>query len=656
MEGRAAELLARARRGRRSAPRRPSSCCSAIARACRGAARAAASAPGGAARAAHARVVAADRRAASSGWISARREALRRGARDGTARAAGGARALALSTRSRRSCSRPATTPRCSTRSPRCRAPLAPGAPRRRRHEHARLPALRADPFCVPELDASSQTTRSGSTPTRSRCCRRSASSTPTPPDSSRSRPRPTPTLDVPGLGGELKPFQRAGVSYLLAQRRAFLADEQGLGKTIEALATLEADGAYPAIVVCPASLKLNWLRELERWLPGRSAQMLAGTAARRGPTRARRHHGRQLRHRRRAARRAARAGAAGARARRVPLLQERRAKRTQAVQPARRGGAARRPRARAHGHAGDEPPAELISQLRILGRLEDFGSGAQFGTALPRPRRPPAPALAPARALLRAAPEGRRAAAAAAEDARGRAGRARQRARVPPRRARRGRVAAQPAARPARARREGRRGAARRAARAAERAEAARRARQAPRRARLDPRLPAPPASGWSCSPTTARSSAPCSSASPARCTSSARTATRARDAALRAFQEPDGAGNQLIVCSIEVAGQGITLTRSSNVAFLELDWTPAKHDQAEDRCHRIGQQDAVNATYLLAADTIDETIATLLERKRAVIGAVTDGRDRGRRGASSTRSSRELRGEPYRHLRAVA
>ncbi len=85
-------------------------------------------------------------------------------------------------------------------------------------------------------------------------------------------------SLDVPGLGGELKPFQRAGVSYLLSQRRAFLADEQGLGKTIEALATLEADGAYPAVVVCPASLKLNWLRELERWLPHRTAEVLVGT------------------------------------------------------------------------------------------------------------------------------------------------------------------------------------------------------------------------------------------------------------------------------------------------------------------------------------------------------------------------------------------
>ena len=100
------------------------------------------------------------------------------------------------------------------------------------------------------------------------------------------------------------------------------------------------------------------------------------------------------------------------------------------------------------------------------------------------------------------------------------------------------------------------------------------------------------------------------------------------ARDAALRAFQGPDGPENQLVVCSIEVAGQGLTLTRSSNVVFLELDWTPAKHDQAEDRCHRIGQKDLVNASYILAAGTIDETISTLLERKRAVIGAVTDGR----------------------------
>ena len=113
--------------------------------------------------------------------------------------------------------------------------------------------------------------------------------------------------------------------------------------------------------------------------------------------------------------------------------------------------------------------------------------------------------------------------------------------------------------------------------------------------------------------------------------------------------------AGSQLIVCSLEAAGHGLTLTRSSNVAFLELAWTPAKHDQAEDRCHRIGQQDAVNASYLLAADTIDETISTLLERKRAVIGAVTDGVEDEQEGVLDA-LVRELRGAPYRHLRAVA
>src|SRR5205085_11076857 len=97
------------------------------------------------------------------------------------------------------------------------------------------------------------------------------------------------------------------------------------------------------------------------------------------------------------------------------------------------------------------------------------------------------------------------------------------------------------------------------------------------------------------------------------------------ARDTAMTAFQRPDGP--QLIVCSLRAAGQGITLTRASNVAFLELDWTPARLAQAEDRCHRIGQADAVTAWYLVAPDTIDETMAELLALKRGVIGAVTDG-----------------------------
>src|SRR3954462_5154114 len=77
-----------------------------------------------------------------------------------------------------------------------------------------------------------------------------------------------------------LAPFQWAGVRYALDARRTFLADEQGLGKTVQALAALEADEAFPAVVVCPASLKLNWERECERWLPHRSRAIVSGRGA----------------------------------------------------------------------------------------------------------------------------------------------------------------------------------------------------------------------------------------------------------------------------------------------------------------------------------------------------------------------------------------
>jgi len=124
-------------------------------------------------------------------------------------------------------------------------------------------------------------------------------------------------------------------------------------------------------------------------------------------------------------------------------------------------------------------------------------------------------------------------------------------------------------------------------------------------------------------------------------------------REAAIAAFQDPDGPA--LIVGATRVAAQGITLTRASNVAFLELEWTPAMHDQAEDRCHRIGQHDAVTAWYLLAANTIDETMARLIQSKRALVAAVTDGRVLHTDGLVQA-VVRELRdGRPFQHLRVV-
>lgn len=83
--------------------------------------------------------------------------------------------------------------------------------------------------------------------------------------------------LDIAGLGGTLRPFQRAGVAYALKARRLFFADEMGLGKTMQSLATMQASGAFPALVVCPASAKLNWVREGVLWLPGRRFSWLNG-------------------------------------------------------------------------------------------------------------------------------------------------------------------------------------------------------------------------------------------------------------------------------------------------------------------------------------------------------------------------------------------
>lgn len=79
------------------------------------------------------------------------------------------------------------------------------------------------------------------------------------------------------------------------------------------------------------------------------------------------------------------------------------------------------------------------------------------------------------------------------------------------------------------------------------------------------------------------------------------------------------------LIICSIKAAGVGLTLTASSNVAFVEFPWTAADCDQCEDRAHRIGQKDSVTAYYFLGKNTIDEKIYQIIQTKRSMAATIT-------------------------------
>lgn len=81
-----------------------------------------------------------------------------------------------------------------------------------------------------------------------------------------------------------------------------------------------------------------------------------------------------------------------------------------------------------------------------------------------------------------------------------------------------------------------------------------------------------------------------------------------------------------KLFIASIKAGGIGITLTASSTVIFVELDWTPAIISQAEDRLHRIGQENAVLVQHLVINGSIDSKIAKMCVRKQEVITQALD------------------------------
>ena len=86
-----------------------------------------------------------------------------------------------------------------------------------------------------------------------------------------------------------------------------------------------------------------------------------------------------------------------------------------------------------------------------------------------------------------------------------------------------------------------------------------------------------------------------------------------------------------KVFIGNIKAAGVGLTLTEGEVVIFNDLSWVPSEHSQAEDRAHRIGQDKKVNVLYPILVDTVDEIIYNVLQRKQlisdTILGEVSEG-----------------------------
>jgi SNF2 family DNA or RNA helicase len=82
----------------------------------------------------------------------------------------------------------------------------------------------------------------------------------------------------IPGIAIDLLPYQKAGIAYMRTVRKGIIGDQPGLGKTAQAIATVVMEKQFPCVVVCPNTLKLNWDREIKKFFPNLRVSVLNGT------------------------------------------------------------------------------------------------------------------------------------------------------------------------------------------------------------------------------------------------------------------------------------------------------------------------------------------------------------------------------------------
>ncbi len=99
--------------------------------------------------------------------------------------------------------------------------------------------------------------------------------------------------------------------------------------------------------------------------------------------------------------------------------------------------------------------------------------------------------------------------------------------------------------------------------------------------------------------------------------------TSRKKRDQMMADFQSPDTAPS-IFILSLKAGGVGITLTKANHVFHFDRWWNPAVEDQATDRAFRIGQKKNVFVHKFVSIGTLEERIDQMIEDKKKLAGSI--------------------------------